>query len=138
MAAASQSPSLADLKAWRSAIQQFELEYGSKIVDQIKQNKTTKPEQLLGFIDDRRQRESRSKFSTLMSNVSSHGQRFERYHAALDVLAQGIPFGCILWGSIRVVLEVRHTPCFISIPSILEPIVCTVGGCGCCRHCILG
>lgn len=115
MATTSSEPPWADVEAWSLAIHKYELEHGSKIVDKIKQNKTTKPEHLLGFIHDRRRRESRSKFSTLMSNISSHGQRFERFHAALDVLAQGIPFGCILWGSIRVVLEVCHTPRSISV-----------------------
>ncbi len=130
MAAASPLPPRADVKAWHSAIHKYELEYGSEIFDKIKQNKTTRPEHLLDFVHERRKKESRSKFSTLMSNISTLGQRFERFHAALDVLAQGIPFGCILWGSIRVVLEVRDLPCFISLPLILNPSFALLRGAG--------
>ena len=92
-------------QVWRSALKQYERDCGPDVVTDILKSKN--PQDLLDYVEERRQKESRSKFQKLLSNVHTFGKRFEGYHSALDVIAQGVPFpGCLLWGSIRLVLGV--------------------------------
>lgn len=109
MAPASLSNPLA-VEAWHSAVKRFEQDCGSKVVEKLI-TQETKPEQLVNYIEERQQKESRSKFCRLLKRRSSIGERFARYQSALDVLAQGTPSpGCLIWGSIRMVLEVGILP----------------------------
>jgi len=109
IAAASPSNPLV-VEAWHSALKQFQHDCGPKVVEKLI-TQETKPKQLLDYIQERQQKESRSKFSRLLRRISSIGERFTRYQSALDVLAQGTPSpGCLIWGSIRMVLEVGILP----------------------------
>ena len=105
MEAVSLATSPAD-EAWLVARQLFERDCGHKATEQII-SQSVEPKDLLSYIKQRRQEQSRSESSILLNKVSTFGASFERYHSAMDVMAQagGWP-GCLLWGSIRVVLSV--------------------------------
>ncbi len=122
MAAASPSDPFA-VQAWRSALEQVEQDCGSDVVGKLIMQET-KPGHLLDYIQQRQEKESRSKFSKLLGKISTMADVLDRFQSALDVISQGTPQpGCLLWGSIRLVLEVRNWPflCLSSELSGLSP-----------------
>jgi len=71
MAAASPSDPLA-AEAWHSALKQFELDCGSNVVGKLIMQET-KPEHLLDYIQQRQQKESRSRGSKKSLEAGSAG-----------------------------------------------------------------
>ena len=94
---------------WKSAVKECEAKFSPEDLDEVRKSKG--PDDILDFIKDVEAKESNSKLSRLMGQIRQFGRSFKAYEHGLDLIAQGTPFpGCIIWGSIRVVLAVRGTP----------------------------
>jgi hypothetical protein len=72
---------------------------------------STNPKDLRKYLEGVRQQQKKSKLSKTMRVVGTCVDALNRHEKALDMFAQagGIP-GCVLWGSIQLVLGVCVSP----------------------------
>lgn len=97
------------LATWNLAVKECEASFSPEDLDEIKKSKG--PDDVLDFIKDLEAKERNSKLSRAMGKIRQFGRHFKAYQHGLDLIAQGTPFpGCIIWGSIKVVLAVRGAP----------------------------
>ena len=93
------------LGAWKSAVKECEAEFSPEDLEEMK--KSTGPDDILDFIEEVQVQEHNSKLSWLTGRVRRFGRSFKAYDHGLDLMAQGTPFpGCLIWGSIRIVVSV--------------------------------
>ena len=91
--------------AWQSAILKHENRFTPEDLAEIK--KTTKPDDLLGFIKTLDVRDDKSNVSQIARRIGMLGSYFNTYEHSLDMITQGLPSpGCLIWGSIKLVLSV--------------------------------
>ena len=91
--------------AWQKAIRMHEDRFTPEDLVEIK--KTTKPDDLLGFIKTLDVSDDKSKISQFVRRIGTLGDYLNTYEHSLDMITQGLPSpGCLIWGSIKVVLSV--------------------------------
>lgn len=94
--------------AWQKAISMHEDRFTTEELVEIK--KTTKPDDLLGFIKTLEVSDDKSKISRIAKRIGTLGLYLNTYEHSLDMITQGLPSpGCLIWGSIKVVLSVSAT-----------------------------
>ena len=90
---------------WQHAILSNEKHFTQKDLVEIK--KTTKPDDLLGFIKTLEVKDDKSNISKIARRIGMLGVYFNTYERSLDLIAQGLPSpGCLVWGSIKFALSV--------------------------------
>ncbi|KAL8789675.1 MAG: hypothetical protein Q9195_006728 [Heterodermia aff. obscurata] len=106
---------------WQRAIRSHEQRFTSKDLVEIK--KTTKPDDLLGFITTFDVANDESNISRIARRIGMLGVYFSNYEHSLNMIAQGLPSpGCLVWGSIKFTLTFirNYTKMFEKLLEALE------------------
>ena len=99
--------------AWKDVIRRHETRFTPEDLVEIK--KTTKPDDLLGFIKSLDVKDDKSKSSEILRRIGMFGSYLNTYERSLDMITQGLASpGCLIWGSIKVVLSVSAS---LTIPN---------------------
>ena len=104
---------------WQQAILSHETRFAPEDLVEIK--KTAKPDDLLGFIKTFEVSDDKSKISQIAKHIGMLGTYLNTYEHSLDMITQGLPSpGCLIWGSIKVVLSVSAS---LRVPTNLNLIL---------------
>jgi fungal STAND N-terminal Goodbye domain len=91
--------------AWRHALDTYRKSLTDKDLKQLQV--PAGPEDVVASIEKWQMKQKNKTSEKIASAIRAYTGRMQRFNACIDVIAQGTPQpGCLLWGSIRLVLTV--------------------------------